>query len=163
MLKKDKGITIISLVITVIILVVLGSIATYSGVSTVKESHFYNGVQQMKIMQSKVNEWYEQKKDGNTTEWDKGQKMNEISNLDQCTKAFYSVKQSGNPGKIEKYRYFSKDCITNDLSIDGITYDFMINVENRYVILVDGIERDNKTYYYLGEIDGEQYNVDYTE
>lgn len=117
----------------------------------------------MKIMQSKVNEWYEQKKDGNTTEWDKGQKMNEISNLDQCTKAFYSVKQSGNPGKIEKYRYFSKECITNDLSIDGITYDFMINVENRYVILVDGIERDNKTYYYLGEIDGEQYNVDYTE
>ena len=49
------------------------------------------------------------------------------------------------------------------MSIDGITYDFMINVENRYVILVDGIERDNKTYYYLGEIDGEQYNVDYTE
>ena len=71
MLKKDKGITIISLVITVIILVVLGSIATYSEVSTVKESHFYNGVQQMKIMQSKVNELNQNK------ETDIGEKITE--------------------------------------------------------------------------------------
>lgn len=39
----------------------------------------------------------------------------------------------------------------------------MLNIDTRSVILVNGIEHDGTTYYSLGEIDGEQYNVDYTE
>ena len=39
----------------------------------------------------------------------------------------------------------------------------MINLTTRCVILVDGIEKDEKIYYSLGEISGEQYNVDYIE
>ena len=39
----------------------------------------------------------------------------------------------------------------------------MINIDTRSVILVDGIENNGITYYSLGEIEGEQYNVNYVE
>lgn len=39
----------------------------------------------------------------------------------------------------------------------------MINLDTRCVILVDGIKKDETYYYSLGEIEGEQYNVDYQE
>ena len=58
MLKQNKGITMISLVVTVIVLMILASITTYSGISTAKESRYYNAVHQMKVMQSEVNSWY---------------------------------------------------------------------------------------------------------
>lgn len=61
------------------------------------------------------------------------------------------------------FKYFSQETINNDLDIDGIKYDFIINIESRYVILVDGIERNGTYYYSLGEIEGEGYNVDYIE
>ena len=64
MLKQNKGITMISLVVTVIVLMILASITTYSGISTAKESRYYNAVHQMKVMQSEVNSWYENQKDG---------------------------------------------------------------------------------------------------
>ena len=68
MLKENRGITMISLVVTVIVLMILASITTYSGVSTAKESRYYNAVHQMKVMQTEVNCWYEDKKDGNEIE-----------------------------------------------------------------------------------------------
>ena len=61
------------------------------------------------------------------------------------------------------YKYFSKECIKDDLDIEGINYDFIINLDSRYVILVDGVQNEGKYFYSLGEIEGEQYNVDYVE
>ena len=61
------------------------------------------------------------------------------------------------------FKYFSKKIIKDNLDIEGISYDFIINIDSRCVILVDGIEKDGTTYYSLGEIEGEQYNVDYIE
>ena len=53
MLKQNKGITMISLVVTVIVLMILASITTYSGISTAKESRYYNAVHQMRKMVTK--------------------------------------------------------------------------------------------------------------
>ena len=61
------------------------------------------------------------------------------------------------------FKYFSQETINNDLDIDGIKYDFIINIESRYVILVDGIERNGIYYYSLGEIEDEGYNIDFIE
>ena len=49
-LKRQNGITMISLVVTVIVLMILASITTYSGISTAKESRYYNAVHQMKVI-----------------------------------------------------------------------------------------------------------------
>ncbi len=65
--------------------------------------------------------------------------------------------------ELSGYKYFSKESIKDDLDIEGIDYDFIINIDTRSVILVDGIKKDETVYYSLGEIEEEQYNVEYKE
>lgn len=167
MIRRNKGITMISLVITVVILMILASITTYSGISTARDARYYNAVHEMKVMQAKVNEWYEENKNGETSEWDKGVLIAASGRKEDCINA-YNIANRNNisdsdVGEIIGYKYFSKECISNELDIEGINYDFLINLNTRYVILVDGIEKDGVTFYSLGEIDGEQYNVKYNE
>ena len=88
MLKKNKGITMISLAITIIVLMILSSITVYSGVSTAKKSRYYNAIHQMKIMQSEVNDWYENKKNGDETEWNKGISLTLSGKETECKKAY---------------------------------------------------------------------------
>lgn len=168
MLKENSGVTLLLLVVTIIVLGILASITIYSGKSTIKQSKYYDAIHQMKVMQSKVNEWYEDKKNGDETSWDKGETSIETTGkLEECNIAYNSVRDNNltdsNIGEFSKFRYFSNECIKNDLDIDGIKYDFLINIESRSVILVEGIELDGVYYYSLNEIEDEQYNVDYTE
>ena len=67
---KESGITLVALVITVIVLLILSSIATYSGLNVVRSSKFTVFTTEMKIMQTKVNEIYQKYKDGNSIEID---------------------------------------------------------------------------------------------
>ena len=55
MLEENSGITMISLVVTVIVLMILASITTYSGLETAKDAKYYNAINQMKVMQAQVN------------------------------------------------------------------------------------------------------------
>ena len=167
MLKNNRGITMMALVITVIVLIILASITTYSGVSTIRESRFYKAISEMKVMQAAVNEWYEDYKIGDSSIWDKGVSLNSSGKNEQITKAYNSAKTNNlngtDIGDITGYKFYSSNLIVDDLDIDGISYDFIINIETRNVILVDGIERKGVTYYSLNEIEEEQYNVGYVE
>ena len=57
-MKKQEGITLISLVITIIVLSILASVATYSGVSVIKSSKMTAFTTELKIMQTKINTIY---------------------------------------------------------------------------------------------------------
>lgn len=167
MIRRNKGITMISLVITIIVLIILASITTYSGISTTRDARYYNAIHEMKVMQAKVNEWYEENKNDESTDWDKGVLIANSGKTEDCVNA-YTIANRNNIsesdlGEITDYKYFSQECISDELDIEGIDYDFLINLNTRYVILVDGIKKDGVTYYSLGEIDGEQYNVKYVE
>ena len=94
MLKENKGITMISLVVTIIILMILASITTYSGISTAKDARYYNGIHQMKVMQAEVNDWYESKNDSDETGWNKGVSISASGKEIQCLKAFNSAKSN---------------------------------------------------------------------
>ena len=98
MLKENRGITMISLVVTVIVLMILASIATYSGISTVRDARYYDGIHQMKAMQAEVNNWYEQKKDGDESKWNLGKPITSSSKEEQCVKAYTSAKQNNLTG-----------------------------------------------------------------
>ena len=66
-------------------------------------------------------------------------------------------------GELTDYRYFSKEYIKDTLDIEGIDNDFIINIKTRTVILLYGVEKDQRIYYALCEIENEQYNVNYEE
>ena len=61
-MKNKKGITLVSLIITIVILLILASIATYSGISVIKSSRLTAFVTELKIMQTQVNAIFEEGK-----------------------------------------------------------------------------------------------------
>ena len=63
-MQKNKGITLIALVTMVIIVLILASVGTTTGLSVIRQSKYNRAVGEMKIMQTKINEMYEEYKSG---------------------------------------------------------------------------------------------------
>ena len=59
MLKKNKGITLISLIILIIIMIILGTVSIYSGTNTIRYSKYMRAKSEMQTLQAQVNSWYE--------------------------------------------------------------------------------------------------------
>ena len=57
---NEKGITMISLVVTIILLVILSSIFTYSGLSSIRNNKFEKLRFELEMVQANVNLWYQQ-------------------------------------------------------------------------------------------------------
>ncbi len=162
MLKNNKGITLIALAITVVILTLIVSISSYSGFKAMSNAKYYEAVSEMKTMQAKVNELYEIYKNGGEI----STYGTDVSAASSKAKTAYDAANADNVaqsnlGSFEDYRYFSVDYIKQELDLEGIKYDFIVNIQTRSVILVDGVEREGKMYYSLCQMEGEQYNVDY--
>ena len=54
-MKKNNGITLITLVITIIILTIIGSITVYEGVQSIEEAKVQKCITNMLSIKSKVN------------------------------------------------------------------------------------------------------------
>lgn len=156
--KEAKGITLISLVITIIILLILASVATYSGISVIKHSKLVAFTTELKIMQTQVNELYEK--------WRNEEEVNgknvlelgqEISSSDaQAQKALSGAELADSTG----YRYYNQATI-KELNIEGVDGEFLINIEKRSVVSYSGITYEGETYYTLKQVPDGLYNVDY--
>ena len=80
-MKEDKkGITLVSLVVTIAVLIILASIATYSGVNVIRQSKLNRFTTEMKIMQTEINSLYD--KYSNGTEEEKANILNYGKSLD---------------------------------------------------------------------------------
>lgn len=126
MKNNNKGITVVALTITIVVLLIVAGITSYSGLHTVKSARFYNAESQMKIINSKVSELYDEYKDGNT-----------------------AVLNYGMDSKQEGYRIYTKEFIKQKFNIEGIDYDFLVNVKDRKVELEEGIQYQGKSYFTL--------------
>ena len=163
----DKGITLISLVTTIVILLILASIATYSGIGVIKQTQFTKFSTQLKMMQTQVNELYDKYSNNQTIEV-AGKKYTgteianigkEISTLSQKTKVF-NASASGITDSTG-YKYYDKDTI-KALNIEGLDEEeYFVNVSKRSVISYDGMEYEGKTYYTINQLPDGLYNVGY--
>ena len=168
MIRNREGITLVTLTITIIVLIILASVTTYTGFNTIKNARYYNTIAELKTMKAKVDELYEDYQNGDetvrTSILNQGEstdaKVTELSN------SYYVASQNNvsgeDLGNEEDYRYYSNEYITNTLDVDGIDRDFFVNIRTRSVLLVTGIEYQNETYYSLCQIEDEQYGVKYT-
>lgn len=158
-LKEAKGITLIALIITIIILLILAGIATYSGIDTIRLSKFTKFKTELKIMQSEVNNWYQEYTDGDTSVLTKGEEISSNSTAQAQANKVFTSSASGLTNQ-EGYRYFSVDTIKN-LGIEGVEQDLFINIEKRSVVSYEGYTYEGETYYTLNQIPDEIYNVEY--
>ena len=67
-MKKEKGITLTSLVITIIILLIIASISVFSGTQTIKYAKWNKAKSEMETVQAQVNTWNEEYKSLSDTE-----------------------------------------------------------------------------------------------
>ena len=180
MKKNNSGITLTSLIITIIVLLILASIAVYSGIETVRSSKLTKFTTEMKIMQLKVNDLYDSYtnnrsvKVGETEYVGKGQEASEGveakpgvqeigKDLSAAPQDKLSEASSGSGIDITTengYRYYDIATI-NSLEIEGVEGEFFISVPNRQVISLDGFEYDGEKYYTLEQLPDGLYNVEY--
>ena len=156
--KKENGITLMSLVITIVILIILASIATYSGIEVIKSSKLTKFTTEMKIMQTQVNELYQKMQDGDTTIKELGKIISEIGNQTQVNNVFNAVGITTD--EREQYKYFDKDTI-KQLNIEGVAGTFLVNIEKRKVISYEGFQYEDKYYYTLDQLPNGLYNVEH--
>ena len=157
-MKNKRGITLITLVITITVLVILASIATYSGISVVNSSKFTAFTTELKIMQTQVNSIYEE---------DKTMEIGDIitgNTEEQANKVFAELAQDPTTGITDEagYRYWNKELI-KQLGINGVEQDFFVNLQKRSIVSYEGLNYDGKTYYTLSQIPNSLYNVEHKE
>ena len=146
---KDRtdGITLISLVIMITILLILASVSIYSGASTIKYIKFTNAKHQMEVMQSEVNGLYEKYKNGDESILDYGLPTSDSTCDNETLLKTFSGSGVTLVTDMDKYRFYSVDYIKNSLNVEGISFDFLVNVQDRKVLLFGGITYDGLEYY----------------
>ena len=157
---NEKGITIITLVITIIILLILASIGVNSGKGTIELAKYDKLRNELTIIQTKVNDLNQE----NKTEI--GQKIStaqkSILNIDTVSNIIYSGRTEAEKAEIEDgFRYCSSNYIEKQFELDGIERDYLINVEYRYVVSCEGLEYKGTIYYMIDQMDSGLYNVEY--
>lgn len=160
-MKNEKGITLASLTLTIIILIILSAVAINSGVGTIRYTKFNKAKSEIEIMQTNVNSWYQEYmnvkyEEGATeeeTQANKLAKQQEVidkygvdtsdSSCDQ-TALTKTVNATGITST--DYKFLSASYIKNNLGLDA-SFDYLINIPSRSVILFNGVKYNGDTYY----------------
>ena len=162
-LKRQNGITMISLVVTIIVLVILSSMVTHTVISSIKNTRFERFKNELEIVQKNVDVWYEQTVEKSTDEIMLGSpitadRKTEFDSL--ITKVAQIVNNSGDQNSsktvtvktdINRYRYFGENEFT-DLQIDGIENEYLIDIKSQVAIFIGGYEFEDIKYYMLDQI-----------
>ena len=176
-MKNKKGnenaITLISLVITIVILLILATIGISTGIETINSSKLTKFNTEMKIMQLKANEWYDEYNQA-TNDEEKQEIINRGESIvsgegqtDVVTQAdkVFTLEESGiifdDTQKREDYRYYSNKKL-KELGVEGVEQDFFVNVKNRMIVSYEGLSYKGEMYYTISQLPQmDIYNVDY--
>ena len=158
-LKTNKGITMISLVVTIILLIILSSLVTYAGLSSIRNNKFEKLKFELEMVQANVNLWYEQYKNLPDDEIIIGSPIPDsmLSSLQGPSGTLNIVKEIANSKNIDmsndisSYRYFSAHDFEN-LQIDGIENNYVIDIKKQVAILVEAYEYEGTDYYIIDQV-----------
>lgn len=147
-MRDEKGITLGYLIMTIIVIMILSSIAIYSGSGTINYVKFNKAKNEMQLVQANVNAWHQEYKsereDNKSTYINKhGVSINDKS-CDQT--ALNKTKEENEIEDMTNYRFLSEKYLKENLGMDE-SFEFLINIPENKVILFNGIEYQGETYY----------------
>ena len=146
-IRNDKGITLIALIITIILMLILVSVGAYNGIESYKNAKVTNFVTQMQLIQEKVDQ----------ISYQEGIQLGtEVQANTSTSNLITSVISSENLQNTDPldWRYFSKQDLSKTLNIDNIQDEIVINFQTREVVSINGVE-------YKGTIHHTQYTLPY--
>lgn len=161
-MKNENGVTMVSLVVTIILMVILASVTTYSGIESYKDMKKENYIAQLKVIQEKVNliaeeyqNWEGKSSDTNINNYlgtgVGGHSGLGFSKITDGETTLIKLIEEASDSK-ENYYYFSTDNIKDQLGLKGFEKSGMsvaVNFGTRNVIEKKGIKQDNVEYHSL--------------
>ncbi len=149
-LINRKGITMVSLVVTIIILGILVSITVYSGGTVLKQTKLQTITTNMMLIQVKAKTIAEQAKFNSDESLYKGTKVSNITDNTKISELINSnvIDNTGN------YYLLTQNDLNNiGLQKIDVQDGYIVNYDTEEVIYVRGFENDGKVYYKLSEFD----------
>ena len=148
----SEGITLISLVITVIVMLIIAGVATTAGVESIQSARRTSVITELEMIQAKVDTIYEKRKINEEDISYYNSLGQDISVVEQSKLdiVLEGIEQEG-------YRYFSKEDL-NKLDLDNMQLDVIINFDTRDIASINAININNKSCYRLQDIPGYQTN-----
>ena len=156
-IKNDSGITLVALSITIIVLLILSTVAVSSGKKAIENSRLTTFTAEMKVMQSEVNLLYDKWKNEEKIKF--GDEEKEITNIGN-TITEDQKNRYNSLNLTDDYKLYDADVIKK-LGIEGIEGTYFVNIKDRKVISVEGLSYGGKKYYTLDALPEGLYNVDY--
>jgi len=151
MRKNERGITMVSLVITMVVLGIITGITIFTGMGIIKQVELQTINTNMMLIQAKVKTIAEQAKFNKDTNNYLGDLVSEISGNDDIDELI-------EVGVIEDsskcYLISQSDLNNMGLNQVDIAEGYVVNYETEEIIYVKGFENDGNTYYKLSETRG---------
>ena len=142
MMKNNKGITLIMVIMTVILLAILAGLALKNGMDTFESSKVVKFESYMKVIQKEVDIILEEGTDymnlGQALTSEHKQKLQAI-----LSNEFVETNSVEEP----KLRYFSSSDIENVFNIKDVEDEIVVNFANREVISLNGVEKNGVMHY----------------
>ena len=149
MKRNQKGITIVSLVITIIILLIIGGTTVYIGTSVIKQATLQTVNTNMMLIQAKTKTIAEQAKFNNNKDNYKGTVLSDVSGNKKIDKLL----ETGIIEDTSKYYLLSQDdLVSMGLEKIDIEDGYIVNYETEEVIYVKGYENEGVTYHKLNDM-----------
>lgn len=164
MIKIDeKGVTLTVLVITIIVLLMLTTIAITSGNASIKLAKFKEFENELKLLQVKVNE-INSKDESFMVGASLTEAQQEIFNNETISAIIFKDKTEEEKENIqESFRYCVAACIQDQLKLDGVQRNYFISIQYGYIIAERGFEYNGVTYYMTQQMKDGVYNVEYKD
>lgn len=142
--KDNRGITLIALVITIILMLILASVTTYTGFKTYRNSKVNKFVAQMQLIQTKVDDIVST----STIEELNNMQLQSITTDEQTNAIVNAFKQEEiSTADISKFKVFTKENIVELFDVEDIENDIMVNFETREVVSTVGVKYNETIYY----------------
>lgn len=149
MKRNENGITIVSLVITIILLLIIGGITVTIGTQVIKQATLQTVNTNMMLIQAKTKTVAEQAKFNNNKDNYRGTVLSEVSGNKKIDKLL----EKGIIEDTSKYYLLSQDdLVSMGLEKIDIEDGYIVNYETEEVIYVKGYENQGVTYHKLNDM-----------
>ena len=142
-MKSNKGVTLIILIVTVIVLTLLTGVTYFSITNTIENSHVIQFESYMKMIQKgvdiEVEEGQDYTKMGSTLSDTVKEKLQNIIDSDTNVETRSTTS--------DKLRYFNSTDIDKYFGVAEVNDEIIVNFENREVISLNGVKNNGVMHY----------------
>lgn len=147
-MRNEKGITLVALILTVVILLILVGVGATTGIyqmNNIKLKSFYSKLEIAQEAVEKIADINEYNEDWGTP-----------LTSEQIT----LVRSISEDYDVSKFKYFTAEEVESILNVSGVDMNLLIDFKNKVVISADGVEIDGTMYYILNN---KKYSVEYQD